>query len=163
MHAMPRARRTADTRGRAAGAAASPDPARRSSRSFSRQARARPIRTRRGQKPGPSWPRGTMASSGQVEARSSAEPSTPASRAATRAREAMLLPQAELPDQALERGHLAAHPLREVRGALVGVGAEVPFLGELLPLRGLHRLVERVGEDLDALGRRALPRDDPAE
>src|SRR5882672_12378626 len=144
MQARPRASRETDTRGRTPADAASPDRARRSSRSRSRQPRARPIRTRRGQNPGPSRPRGTRASSGQVEAKSSPEPSTPASRAATRACEPMLLPQAELLDETLERGDLAAHPLREVRGALVGVGAEVPLLGELLPLGRLHRLVERV-------------------
>src|SRR6185295_19356017 len=131
MQARPRASREPDTRGRTPGDAASPARARRSSRSLSKQARERPIRTRRGQNPGPSRPRGTMASRGQVAAKSSPEPSTPASRAAMRACEPMLLPQAELLDEALERGDLAAHPLREVRGALVGVWPEVPLLGEL--------------------------------
>src|SRR5713101_6493297 len=88
---------------------------------------------------------------------------TYASRAATRAREPMLLPEAELLDEALQRGHLAAHPAGEVRGALVGVRAEVPLLGELLPLGRLHRLLERVGQHLHAVGRRALPGDHAAE
>src|SRR5258705_13864550 len=163
MQAMPRASRAADTRARMSGDAASPDAARRSSRSFSRQATARPIRTRRGQKPGPSWPRGTMASSVQVDAKSRPAPTTVASRAVTRAREAMLLAEAELPDEPLQRGDLPAHPLREVRGALVGVGAEVPLLREFLPLGALHRLVEGVPQDLDPVGRGAFLRHHAAE
>src|SRR5205085_5745637 len=132
-----------------------------SSTSLARQPRARPTRASRGQNPGPRLPRAT-ASSPHVAGNRAAARATPTTGAIRRAGGTSLL-ETELFHQSIEGLHLAGHPLAEPLRPHVAVGREVPFLGELLPLRRLHRLAKRVGQSLHALGRRALAGDDAPE
>src|SRR3989442_8833346 len=120
------------------------------------QARPRPTRTSRGQNPGPSCSPRATSSRPRVPAKSAAATITPASGATTRARAGILLAEPELFDQPLECRRLAGDPRPELLVSHDAVLAHVPLVGELLPLGGLHRPREGIGQRLDALRRRAL-------
>src|SRR3990172_1666245 len=153
---------------RASGGRASEAPAagrrrrRHSSSIFPTHASARPPRASRGQNPGPSWPSRAIVSRPQVTGYSAIATATPPS-GASRRRASMLLAQAELFDEPVERVHLARRPPAELGRPHVAVRREVPLLGELLPLRSVHRLLERLRHRLHPVGRRALPGHDAAE
>src|SRR6266850_3887852 len=131
--------------------------ARNSCNPLTRQASARPASTRRGQKAGLNCPGGATSPRPREASSSITATATPASGAAAR-RSAVtrLLLQPELSDEPVERVHLALREAREVLGAHVGIGREVPLVRELLPLRRVHRLPESVGEHTNAVRRRAL-------
>src|SRR5688572_29269974 len=126
------------------------------------QASPRPRRASRGQKPGPRLPSRATSSSERVAGYSAAARITPSSGATAR-RSDILLAQSELFDEAIEDVDLAGDPARELLRALVAVGSEVPLLGEFLPLRRVHCLLDGVGDHRDALGRRAFLGHDAAE
>src|SRR5213593_610558 len=126
-------------------------------------ARPRPIKTRRGQNPGPSCSPRATSSRPRVAMKSTMATITPTSGATTRARAGILLAKPEVLDEPLQRRRLAGDPRPELLVTHEAVRAHVPLLGELLPLRRLHRPRERAGQRLHALRRHAFPGGQAAE
>src|SRR5215470_13562569 len=136
---------------------------RRFSPSLAAHARPRPMRTRRGQNPGPSCSARATSSRPRVAMKRATATITPTSGATTRARAGILLAQPDVLDEPLERRRLAGDPRPELLVPHEAVRAHVPLLGELLPLRRLHRPREGVGQYLDALRRNAFARGEAPE